>query len=368
MGAIDVHYHALLKHTLEGGYRYRTENRPDEDCIETPSVTLDIPLRSFPLLTTKEMFTQGIFEELLWFLRGQTGADELAQKGVNIWNKDAYNHYRRMCDRNGYRKISYEDFVQELKTPGTIKYDGEGDFTAGDLGPVYGYQWRNFGDTDQIVDALNKLKRENPITRRNIVTAWNPEDVPHCALPPCHWAFEFIVFPLSISNKIYLSGKDKVYLDTLWTEAYVKKNEEAKERLAKEIEHLPDYGFILKWHQRSCDLFLGIPFNIASYATLAYLFGELTGVLPFALSGDLSHVHIYSSHTEEVREQLNRKPNEYPSPILSFSERLKTKAKAFRENVITFDEFLKDLTHEDFIVGEYQSFPPLKAKMVAEKN
>lgn len=192
----------------------------------------------FPLLTTKKLHLKSIIYELLWFLKGDTNVRYLQEHGVRIWNEWA--------DENG------------------------------ELGPVYGYQWRSWpgknGEAiDQITDLLNMIKT-NPDSRRMIVTAWNPADVPNMALPPCHCLFQFYVNDGKLSCQLY---------------------------------------------QRSADVFLGVPFNIASYALLTYMIAHVTGLEPGDFVHTLGDAHIYSNHLDQVRLQLTRDPRPLPNLVLN---------------------------------------------------
>lgn len=192
----------------------------------------------FPLLTTKKVFMKGIIHELLWFLQGDTNIRYLLDNGVHIWDEWA--------DKDG------------------------------NLGPVYGYQWRNWpkpdgGTIDQIADLVAMLKK-NPDSRRLIVTAWNPADVPSMALPPCHCLFQFYVANGRLSCQLY---------------------------------------------QRSADIFLGVPFNIASYALLTLMLAQVCGLQPGDFIHTFGDVHIYSNHTEQVKEQLGRVPRPFPTLVIN---------------------------------------------------
>ena len=393
MANVDKIYFQLSRGILENGYAYTTDNRPDIPCIQISSAVIDIPLGEFPLLTTKKMFFRGIAAELIWFLQGQDTTIPLVNQGVEIWNKDAYNYYCKACDKAGLRKISFEDFMLEMKNPGTVQWDAPfGDFTLGDVGRNYGVQWRNWtslsGDTDengtrvstpyrvdfdQITNLINELRKPNPINRRHIITAWNPAEINLTALPPCHWAFEVLPKPLSVRNKMYFASADAEYLETLWSEAYTKNNEEAKEKLMKEIEGIPDYGFTLKWHQRSVDTFLGLPFNIASYALLAQIIGDLTGMVALSVVGDLSNVHFYTkpenseskSHVELINQQLERNPSEYKGARLAFSANYTKNVRLYKEGEISLSQFFAELKTDDFSIWDYQSYPALKGDMYA---
>lgn len=414
MGKADKHYHNLSRAIIETGYEYKTDNRP-QPCIQISSANVEFDLDEFPLLTTKKMFTKGIVEELLWFLRGQDNIRSLVNKGVTIWNKDAYNWYVKQCGVQ--TPMTFEDFnVCVTDSPGYLESAnllnvGLDNYSVGDVGRNYGVQWRhwqgggspmminldaipldfdserfkerikNIGnqffisiddteptvtyiETDQIVNLLDNLRKPNPINRRHIVTAWNPAEVDMTTLPPCHWAFEVIPRPLTISQKIIHSGGDTIYLNTLWTQGYGTANdEEARNELKEQLTNVPDYGFVLKWHQRSVDTFLRLPFNIASYALLAYIIGSITDMLPLSIIGDLSNVHFYKPHIEIVQEQLRNNPMIYTGPKLEFSQNYFNKLEFYKEDAITFDEFINCLSHEDFIFEDYRSFPALKGEM-----
>jgi thymidylate synthase len=189
----------------------------------------------------------------------------------------------------------------------------------GDVGRNYGAQWRNWAGSnfavDQIKDLINNLIR-NPMSTRHIVTAWNPAELTETALPPCHWSFEIICFPAGNS-----------------------------------------YGFNLKWHQRSVDVFLGLPFNIASYALLAHIIGWITGYKPWMIIGDLSHVHLYDAHILAATKQLTRSIHKFNAP------KLITKYPV--ESIEDIDLFLASVNINTFELFGYESYPSIKAEMLA---
>lgn len=413
MSKVTILYHQLAKAILETGYEYTTDNRPDIPCKQISSVNLEIPLNEFPLLTTKKMFTKGIVAELLWFLKGDSHVSTLNQQGVTIWNKDTYSFYLKCYEKwpLGKEKLSFEQWEEKQKTSKPTH--------SGDAGRHYGQQWRNwqggpeiftiniealplqldqettkrlmkemhntpfipFDDTqnvtpimrkvDQIEVLLDGLRKPNPLNRRHIVTAWNPAELSETALPPCHWAFEILPRPLTDSMRIDHSGGDKEYLETLWKEAVVRNDEEAKITLEKELAHVPKWGFTLKWHQRSVDTFLGLPFNIASYALLALIIGSITDMVPLNIIGDLSNVHFYTkpenseseSHIELVKQQLMNNPAAFPGPGFEFSTNYMGWLALYKKGEISFDDFLDQLSIDDFMFKNYQSFPPLKGDM-----
>ena len=261
----DVTYLLMLNDVLKNGYR--SEDRTGTGTISKFGLTATYDLEhSFPLLTTKKVFWKGVIEELFWFLSGDTNANTLKDRGVNIWNEWA--------DENG------------------------------DLGPVYGKQWRDFGGVDQIKNLLIGLTA-NPHSRRHIVSAWNPAELQEMALPPCHMMFQFNV-------------RKNTYLDCAW-------------------------------YQRSADMFLGVPFNIASYALLTYIIANISGYTPGRLTHFIGNAHIYSNHVNQVKEQLSREPKDPPQ--ISFTKD------------ITFQDFLENLEgiKSCVLLKDYQSHPTIKA-------
>ena len=250
----------------------------------------------FPLLTTKKMAVKTMMTELKWFLKGDTNIKYLVDNGCNIWNGDAYKNYETYARANSYGVdfLSMEEFIDEIKT--NKKFAKK----WGELGPIYGSQWRHYGawsPVDQIKDLIEGLKN-NPDSRRHMVTAWNPEDLDDVVLPPCHYGFQCYVADGKLS---------------------------------------------LMWNQRSVDTFLGLPFNIASYGTLLLLLCEETGYKPGMLIGNLGDVHIYNNHIEQVKEQLSR--DTYKLPTLELSN----------VNILN-GEF-------DYEVKGYESHPSIKAPL-----
>ncbi len=242
---------------------------------------------TIPLLTTKRVFWKGVAEELLWFIRGSTNANELSAKGIKIWDG---NSSREFLDKHGF--VDREE---------------------GDLGPVYGFQWRHFGaeykdmhadytgqGIDQLRSVIDKLKN-NPNDRRIIMSAWNPLDIPKMALPPCHCFVQF-----------YVTGKDLSCL----------------------------------LYQRSGDVGLGIPFNIASYSLLTHMIAHVTGLNASEFVHVIGDAHVYSNHIKALEEQLLREPREFPKLIM------KTK----RDDIEQF-------TFEDFEIVGYNPHPIIKMEM-----
>ncbi|GAA6136473.1 thymidylate synthase [Arenicella sp. 4NH20-0111] len=256
----------------------------------------------FPLLTTKKVFLRGIIHELLWFVRGDTNIKYLVDNNVGIWNEWPFQNYLNAQDLGNLEKHSCE--WEERLDAFVIRIQKDQDFAAkwGELGPVYGKQWRNFSGIDQLDWVINEIK-QNPTSRRLIVSAWNPAEIEEMAkagLPPCHTLFQFYV---SHDNKLSC-----------------------------------------QLYQRSADLFLGVPFNIASYALLTMMVAQVCDLE----LGDFVHtygdVHIYNNHENQVLEQLSRAPKSLPT--MSINPNVKS---------------LFDFTFEDFELLNYQPESAIKA-------
>lgn len=252
-------YLDLLKEVMEKGI-----DKPNRTGIDTRSIfgaqmRFDLS-QGFPLVTTKKVHLKSIIHELIWLLSGNTNIQYLKDNHIRIWN----------------------EWADE----------------KGDLGPVYGAQWRNFNGQgiDQIADVIHRLKT-NPNDRRMIVTAWNPAQLNEMALPPCHAFFQFYVANNKLSCQLY---------------------------------------------QRSCDMFLGVPFNIASYALLTLMIAQVTHLEPGEFIHTLGDTHIYHNHFDQVREQLTRSP--YPLPRMNLNPAIQK---------------IDDFRYEDFELINYVSHPPL---------
>jgi len=235
----------------------------------------------FPVLTTKKMAWKTMVTELLWFLRGDTNIKFLVDNGCHIWDGDAYKNYCTAYkdghefyeDEQVKRSFTQEEFINKIKT------DDEFAKKWGELGPVYGKQWRNwgagvledkhgFGNIDQIQNLINDLKT-NPDSRRLMVNAWNVGELDQMVLPPCHYGFQCYV-------------REGKYLS-------------------------------LMWNQRSVDTFLGLPFNIASYGLLLTILAKEVNMIPDQLIGNLGDTHLYLNHIEQAKEQIGREPFELPT-------------------------------------------------------
>lgn len=256
----------------------------------------------FPLLTTKKVFLRGIIHELLWFLAGDTNMRYLAENGVHIWDNDAYRYYTERCAAANVSPLQQPDFLEAVLRRDASPVEG---YDYGDLNHIYGYQWRSWprpdgGYIDQIRAAAELIKH-NPDSRRIIVSAWNVAEVEQMALPPCHVLFQFYVAGGRLSCQLY---------------------------------------------QRSADTFLGVPFNIASYALLTMMMARECGLEAGEFIHTLGDTHIYLNHLEQVDEQLSRTPR--PLPRMRLNPDVKS---------------LFDYRYEDFTLEGYDPWPAIKAPM-----
>ena len=283
-------YLDLCRHVLEHGTFKMDRTKTGTKSVFGYQMRFDLN-EGFPLLTTKKVHLRSIIHELLWFISGNTNIKYLVENGVRIWNEWPYEIYKKSKD---YQGESMDDFVEKIKS--------DDDFATkyGDLGPVYGAQWRNFNGIDQLQYILDELKT-NPNSRRMILSAWNPSEIHSMALPPCHTLIQFYVADGKLSLQLY---------------------------------------------QRSADIFLGVPFNIASYALLLMMVAQVTGYKVGEFVHTLGDAHIYQNHFDQVNLQLSRTPKQPPKMILN-------------PNV----KSLYDFKFEDFELKDYDPYPAIKGKV-----
>jgi len=317
MNSIDKQYNELLSTILEHGV-----DKSDRTGTGTKSIfgyTIRHNMKEgFPLLTTKKMAVKTMMTELKWFLKGDTNIKYLVDNNCHIWNGDAYKKY---CDDSPhpYPVITQPEFINKIKT------DEDFAKTWGELGPVYGAQWRGWfqegeqvfeGDTlqvyneksvDQIKNLLEQLKR-NPDSRRLMVSAWNVGELDLMTLPPCHYGFQIYTRLLTDKERYeywfennYETGMER-YFDP--------KN--LPDFDDKRHEPTPKRAISLMWNQRSVDTFLGLPFNISSYATLLMLIAKEVHMIPDQLIGNLGDVHLYKNHLNQAKEQIKREGYDLP--------------------------------------------------------
>ena len=341
MNKLDKQYQQLLSDIIEFGV-----DKKDRTGTGTKSIfgyTIRHNMKDgFPLLTTKKMAFRTMVTELLWFLKGDTNIKYLVDNGCNIWNGDAYKNYERRWETEGkflsppVNKFTKEELINEIKTNPMVAKE------LGELGPIYGKQWRSWGGNDQIKNLIDGLKN-NPDSRRLMVNAWNVGELDQMTLPPCHYGFQVYTRKLTIDDRWELL-KNKI-------------GEEAFNSLVEDImpfggglseqlqsHNIPKRAISLMWNQRSVDTFLGLPFNIASYGTLLLLLCDETGLQPGELIGNLGDVHLYKNHIEQAKEQISREGAEsLPDLVLNNVD-------------ILNGEF-------DYMVMGYESHPPIFAPL-----
>ena len=341
MSSIEEQYRGLL-----GSLLHNSNEKSDRTGTGTHSIfgrqIRHNMKQGFPLLTTKRMAVKTMMTELKWFLKGDTNIKYLVDNGCNIWNGDGYKNYiNNTSEKYGRDPDTYEEYVDRIKT------DEHFAKIWGELGPIYGKQWRhwlvkddsdNGGEyvwCDQIAYLVEQLK-DNPDSRRLMVSAWNPGDLPEMALPPCHYGFQVYTRELSFDEryKLYM-GKDAEYDGN----AYGK----ISTLDILDDADVPTRAISLMWNQRSVDTFLGLPFNIASYGMLLELLAKECNMVADRLVGNLGDVHIYKNHLKAVKTQLSRS---------SFNLPALTKLEG---NLLNGDF--------DYTIEYYESYPAIKAPL-----
>ena len=303
MNRLDKQYTDLLQSILDYGVEKKDRTGTGTKSIFGYTIRHKMS-DGFPLLTTKKMAWKTMVTELLWFLRGDTNIKFLLENGCHIWTGDALKNYNKSF--NEYWKGKYGE-LSEKEFEKRILENDEFAETWGELGPVYGKQWRRwslhptqYGEfehnpIDQIANLINDLKT-NPDSRRLMVNAWNVGELDQMVLPPCHYGFQVYTRELS-------EGERGLLLQPYGLDPLTK---EGRDRLWKE-NNLPTRAISLMWNQRSVDTFLGLPFNIASYGLLLEIIAKIVNMVPDELIGNLGDVHLYSNHIEQSKEQIGRK-------------------------------------------------------------
>jgi thymidylate synthase len=357
MNNIDKQYQALLQDILDSGVRKGDRTGTGTISVFGRQIRHKMS-EGFPLLTTKKMAWKTMVTELLWFLRGDTNIKYLVDNGCHIWDGDAYKNYLKyMWKITNLPALTKEEFIERIKT------DSEFAAKWGELGPIYGKQWRAWDTNERIVVGHNGLHNEfgtvvidqianlirdlkaNPDSRRLMVSAWNVGEIDDMVLPPCHYGFQVYTRELSHDERYELCAAQKSKMTAISEEDYINYN-------------IPTRAISLMWNQRSVDTFLGLPFNIASYALLLEIIAKEVNMIPDELIGNLGDVHLYSNHVEQAKEQIGRAPMELPK--LNFNTEWWD--KPFFEAVKS-DAFCKCLLEEDIQLSNYQSHPAIKAPL-----
>lgn len=339
MNNVDKQYLDLLKDIIENG-TYKETRSGGVYSVFGRQMRFNLK-EGLPILTTKKVFVKGIIHELLFFLSGNTNIKYLVDNNVHIWDHDAYRHFLNITkdlykDALYPRIISKEEFIEGVKKEYEIK---ELNYKYGDLGPVYGKQWRNQGEKhiDQIQNIIDTLKT-NPDDRRMICMAWNTNDFDEMALPPCHYGFQVYTRELNPTERLnWLCEHSNGEYDE-WKIA----SDELLDSL-----NVPKRELSLMFQMRSNDFCCGNPYNIAQYAILTYMFCEICNMIPGELIYNGGDIHVYENHIESAKEQLSRSGSE-KIPTLRFARKI--------DNI---DEFRFD----DFIIENYNPNDPIKFKL-----
>jgi thymidylate synthase len=407
MNLLDKQYQNLLNYLISG------EGEEKKDRTGTGTLSMfgyqirHNMKRGFPLLTTKKMAWKSIVTELLWFLRGDTNIKYLVDNGCHIWDGDAYKNYLKKHPKGYYTNqheldglifegpsiwkdeepLSQEEFINKIKT------NDEFARTWGELGPIYGKQWRSwteqsftdilnrkvsyYGNTqaanemayeehqnskiDQIANLISELKT-NPDSRRLMVNAWNVGELDQMVLPPCHYGFQVYTRELSLEERvtIFNEKKEKGEIVVPEFESVGDMNAWTNKLLDSTI---PTRAISLMWNQRSVDTFLGLPFNIASYGLLLEIIAREVNMVPDELIGNLGDVHLYSNHIEQAKEQIGREP--FDLPTVTITERNWYQHEKVKEHLgeKTFIQKIESYRFEDFTLNNYQSHPKIKAPL-----
>jgi thymidylate synthase len=358
---LDKQYTDLLQDILDNGVTKQDRTGTGTISVFGRQIRHDMK-DGFPLLTTKKMPFKTIVTELLWFLRGDTNIKYLVDNNCHIWDGDAYKNYldkkmfsssfETLIENDEDGLLTQDEFIEKIKTDLNFASGN------GELGPIYGKQWRSWEGykhgmvlgaglskeqpIDQIQNLINDLK-ENPDSRRLMVNAWNVGELDQMVLPPCHYGFQVYTRELKEDERI----------DILHTRHGNKGHHiEAGFNMLDEY-NIPTRAISLMWNQRSCDTFLGLPFNIASYGLLLEILAKEVNMVPDELIGNLGDTHLYSNHIEQAKEQIQREGFELPVVKMSSGHNLRA---ALKGNFNEID------TNDIMLIG-YQSHPTIKAPL-----
>jgi thymidylate synthase len=349
MNSLDAQYQDLLQAILDYGVEKKDRTGTGTKSIFGYTFRHNMSW-GFPLLTTKKMAWKTMVTELLWFLRGDTNIKFLVDNNCHIWDGDCYKAYIKRYNKGEYvgktkllenskknrtltEPFTQEEFINKIKT------DDEFAKKWGDLGPIYGAQWRywqgELDQWDQIKDLISELKT-NPDSRRLMVNSWNVGQLHEMVLPPCHYGFQVYTRELTWEQQVeWVMKNTNVELENVYI----------VEEVAKETT--PKRAISLMWNQRSVDTFLGLPFNIASYGLLLEIIAKMVNMVPDELIGNLGDTHLYLNHVEQAKEQIERTSFELPKLRIASGP-------------------LDDIAHHeimDFDILNYQSHPTIKAPL-----
>jgi thymidylate synthase len=373
MNNIDKQYIQLVKDILENGVQKSDRTGTGTISVFGRQIRHKMS-EGFPLLTTKKMAFKTMVVELLWFLKGDTNIKYLVDNNCHIWDGDAYKRYCKVAGsyeqpdytvhiedpkENRVRLFTQQEFIEKIKT------DDEFVKVWGELGKIYGKQWRQWiktipydlneenckmavQATDQIEDLINSLKT-NPDSRRLMVNAWNVGDLPNMVLPPCHYGFQVYTRELGIGERLELASKKYSTFDIMDFGIPFQCTHEDIDSYYP----VPTRAVSLMFNMRSTDVPLGLPFNIASYGLLLEIIGRLVNMVTDELIANLGDAHIYLNQIEGIKEQLDRRP--YPLPHIVFMDEF----HYLMDVNIPFSEKIEQFEPKHFVLVDYQSHPKI---------
>jgi thymidylate synthase len=384
MNNLDKQYTALLQDILDNGVKKNDRTGTGTLSLFGRQIRHKMS-EGFPLLTTKKIHFKSVVTELLWFLRGDTNIKYLVDNDCHIWDGDVYKKFKNQFDWLGETNhlrpneffndsneiLTKEEFINKIKT------DDEFAKKWGDLGPVYGKQWRKWTqykidmpgfdahfdetETDQIANSINLLKT-NPDSRRLMVNAWNVGELDQMVLPPCHYGFQVYTRELE--------PRERLRISTNYGNIHnIGANWDVSHKLIDDMCDkwgVPKRAISLMWNQRSVDTFLGLPFNIASYGLLLEIIAKEVNMVPDELIGNLGDTHLYLNHIEQAKEQIDREP--HPLPKLHINDEFWSSTCLYDTPEEKYKNAWPDLTlHSmaihDFTLENYQSHPAIKAPL-----
>ena len=354
MHTLDKQYQELLKTILEHGVEKKDRTGTGTKSIFGYTIRHNMS-EGFPALTTKKMAWKTLVTELLWFLRGDTNIKYLVDNNCHIWDGDAYKNYCEKQSRKLIQGCTYQEFLDKIKT------DDEFAKKWGDLGPIYGKQWRSwvgqsptaggslsasttFGYIDQIQNLINDLKT-NPDSRRLLVSAWNVGEIQDMVLPPCHYGFQVYTRELSLEERYNLIEEDKHTQFVNWQSLGTDRIKEVLDE-----KNIPARAISLMYNARSQDVPLGTPFNLASYGLLLTIIAREVNMIPDELISNMGDCHIYLNQIDGVKELLKREP--YDLPKLKISDAINFNG--------SIDDFLDSCDKNSFELEDYKSHPAIK--------
>jgi thymidylate synthase len=360
MNRLDEQYQRLLKDILEYGVDKKDRTGTGTKSIFGYTIHHNM-MNGFPLLTTKKVPFKTMATELMWFLMGDTNIKYLVDNNCHIWDGDAYQGYLKRVG-NGLQPATKERFIEMIKNGEESRVDANG-WRIGELGPIYGKQWRRWGiqweDTesieyiDQITNLINNLKT-NPDSRRLMVSAWNVGELNEMVLPPCHYGFQVYTRELSRVERVDdYNSKFENKIEVPFIKINLGDAIENTIDTALTQANIPTRAISLMWNQRSVDVFLGLPFNIASYGLLLEMIAREVNMVPEHLIGHLGDTHLYSNHIEQAKEQISREPKELPTLKMSSGHNFRA-AMAGKADEIDLN---------DFILLGYEPHPTIKAPL-----